>query len=288
MKMNAILKIGSALLVMALFTIISFSSCQKNDKSASGTKGLQVYLSDGPGIFDKVNIDVTAVEAKIDTSMGHRNDDRHGDDDDDRDDNRRNDDYGFWVNLSAKPGVYDVFSLRNGADTLLGTGNVNGTIRKIRITLGNNNSLVVGGVTYPLVLANETGNFLYVKIREEHHHDSASQSKVWVDFDLARSIYEKNGTFYLKPVLKPFCDQKFASLEGKVLPAAAGVIVKAFIGKDTSTAIPNADGKFKIRGLQSGTYTVWFDANNGYKDTTVNATVNVGRETRIPDITLNK
>jgi len=286
--MKAIMKIGSGLLALALFTIISFSSCQKNERSASGITGLQVYLSDGPGLFDKVNIDVTAVEAKIDTSMGTRHDDRHGDDDDDRDDNRRSDDFGFWQSLSAKPGIYDVFTLRNGADTLLGTGNVTGTIRKVRITLGTNNSVVKNGVTYPLVLANETGNYLYVKVRSEHHHDSASQAKVWVDFDIARSIYEKNGTFYLKPVLRPFCDKNFAAIEGKVLPAAAGAIVKAYNGSDTSTAIPNADGKFKIRGLQPGNYSVLFDGNNGYKDTTVNVTVTVGREAHIADITLRQ
>ena len=286
--MKAILKIGSALFVLALFTILSLSSCQKNERSASGSTSLQVYLSDGPGIFDKVNIDVTAVEAKIDTSMGSRQDDRHGDDDDDRDDNRRHDEYGDWVSLSAKPGVYDVFTLRNGADTLLGTGNVTGTIRKIRITLGSNNSIVKAGVTYPLVLANETGNYLYVKVRSEHHHDSASQAKVWVDFDIARSIYEKNGVYYLKPVLKPFCDINFAAIEGKVLPAAAGAVVKAYNGSDTATAIPNSDGKFKIRGLQPGSYSVLFDGNNGYRDTTVNVNVTVGREAHIADIILHQ
>jgi hypothetical protein len=288
MKMKAIMKIGSALFVLAVFTMLSLSSCQKNERSASNTTGLQVFLSDGPGIFDKVNIDVTAVEAKIDTSMGSRHDDRHGDNDDDRDDNRRHDEYGDWVSLSATPGIYDVFTLRNGADTLLGTGNVTGTIRKIRITLGNNNTVVKNGVTYPLVLANETGNYLYVKVRSEHHHDSASQAKVWVDFDIARSIYEKNGTFYLKPVLRPFCDKNFAAIEGKVLPAAAGAIVKAFNGTDTSTAIPNADGKYKIRGLQPGNYSVLFDGNNGYKDTTVSVNVTTGRETHIADITLHQ
>ena len=288
MKMNAIRKIGSALLVMATFMVIALSSCQKNEKSANGISSLQVFLSDGPGQFDKVNIDVTAVEAKIDTTTSHRHDDHHGDGDDDRDDNRKHDEFGDWVSLSAKPGVYDVLTLRNGADTLLGIGNVQGTIRKIRITLGTNSTVVKAGVTYPLVLVNETANYLYVKIRNEHHHDSASTTGVWVDFDIARSIVEKNGVFYLKPVLRPFCDNNFAAIEGKVTPAAAGAIVRAISGTDTATAIPNPDGKFKIRGLSAGTYSVLFDGSNGYVDTTVNVNVSVGRATRIPDVVLHQ
>jgi hypothetical protein len=48
-------------------------------------------------------------------------------------------------------GVYDLLTLRNGADTLLAGGNVHkGSMQRIRITVGTQNSLVKDGVTYPL------------------------------------------------------------------------------------------------------------------------------------------
>jgi hypothetical protein len=71
------------------------------------------------------------------------------------------------------------------------------------------------------------------------------------------------------------------------LPIAAAPIVKAIIGTDTATAIPGNDGEFKIVGLNAGVYSVLFDGNNGYRDTTMNnVIVRTGKDTQLPAITL--
>jgi hypothetical protein len=95
--------------------------------------------------------------------------------------------------------------------------------------------------------------------------------------------------FYLRPVLRPFCDDNFAKLEGKVLPAEAKPVVVVYNSTDTASAIPFRNGEFKIRGLKEGSYSVQFKASNGYQDTTLlNVQVTKGRETRLPPVTLRK
>jgi hypothetical protein len=274
-------------LVFAL--LIFITSCQKGN-TGEGTKQLQIFLTDGPAGYDAVNIDIQSVEAKVDTCDRTRHDDHFGDRDEDRDDHeRRRDEFGNWVSLNAAPGIYDVLKLRNGIDTLLANGTINGRVRKIRITLGENNTVVKDGVSYPLQLINPTMNFLYIKLNDEHRRDSSDKQGVWVDFDLSRSVIAINGKYYLRPVLRPFCDRNFGEVEGKVTPAAAGARVVVYNAKDTSTAIPNPDGFFKVRGLPAGSYSVWFDASNGYQDTTINNVQLInGREVRLPAVVLHQ
>lgn len=184
--------------------------------------------------------------------------------------------------------------LRNGLDTVLAAGNIPvGRIGKIRITLGNNNSVVVANVSKPLNLATGQNKYLYVKIEEDDLDETPSgQVGLWIDFDLAASIQEDNGQYYLKAVLKAFGMEKFGRIQGKVLPADARALVKAYMssGTDTATAIPdNGGGDYKIRGLKEGTYNLLFKGYNGYKDTTIrNIQVLKGRETNAPAITLHK
>ena len=101
--------------------------------------------------------------------------------------------------------------------------------------------------------------------------------------------YYINGKYYLKPLLKPFCDKNFARIKGKVYPEAARSIVSVFNSSDTAMAIPENDGTYKIRGLKEGTYKILFKAFNGYRDTTLqNIQIKYGDENTIQTITLVK
>mgnify|MGYP006276536407 CR=1 FL=1 len=285
MKFN---RLAQAFFLMG-FILFSFS-CQKG-AGGDGTRKLSVFLTDGPADYAAVNIDIVSVEAKIDTSREHEGDDHFGDRDSDLDDrDHQHDDFGSWTSLNAKSGVFNVLALRNGIDTLLASGDVKGTIRKIRITLGSNNTVVTNdGVSHPLILSNETSNYLYIHIREEHHHDSVNTAGLWGDFDIARSIFESDGKFYLRPRLRPFCDENFPGLEGKVTPWEARAVIRVYNATDTANAIPNPDGRFRVRGLNPGTYSVLYDAFNGYQDTTVkNVTIASGSRYKLPDVVLHK
>lgn len=288
MKTRHFSPIAQAFLLIGL--IIFSTSCQKG-ATGEGTQKLSVFLTDGPADYAAVNIDIVSVEAKIDTAREHRGDDHFGDADSDNDDrDQRHDDFGSWTSLNAQSGIFNVLALRNGLDTLLASGDIKGTIRKIRITLGSNNSIVTNdGISHPLILSNETQNYLYIHIRDEHHHDSVNTAGLWVDFDIARSILELDGKYYLRPRLKPFCDENFAGLEGKVTPWEARTVIKVYNATDTANAIPNPDGRFRVRGLKPGTYSVLYDGYNGYQDTTVNnVTIALGGRYRLPDVVLHK
>ncbi len=291
MKTLKISLIAASLLVA--FMLI-FSGCTKNGIDASAGGKVAVYLTDGPGEFDAVFIDIQKVEVKIDTSSAHKDNDDRCKDDDDRDDHqKRKDDYGEWVDIKFTPAVIDVLSLRNGVETKLGEANIlTGTVRKIRITLGTQNSVVKNGVTSTLELRNETNNFLYVKLYDKHRERNANNSNVsvWVDFDVANSIYEKDGKFYLKPVLRPFNNKNFGEVEGKVLPLEAKAVVRITNGAGfNGVALPNREGKFKLRGLESGTYTVTVEGLAPYLDKVIsNVVVTKGKETELGVITLTQ
>lgn len=281
--------LGLASAVIAMLLV--FSACTKsgmNDDSA-----VAVFLTDGPGDFDAVNIDIQKVEVKVDKDEKNKRDDNRNRMDDDKDDHmKRKDDFGEWIDLGFAQKIIDVLSLRNGIETQLGTAKIDaGTVRKIRITLGTNNTVVKAGVTSDLLLVNETSNFLYIKLFDNHRErGNRNDVKVWVDFDIASSIVEANGKFYLKPVLRPFCNANFGEIEGKILPLDAKAVVRVSNGAGfNAVALPSREGEFKVRGLTDGTYTVTVEGLAPYKSQTIrNVVVKKGEDTKIGTITLVK
>ena len=278
-----------ATLAIVMSFAIALTSCTKNGNNA-GTP-FTVMLTDAAGDFSAVNIDIQKVEVKVDNDQRHCNDDRFGDNDADNDDHlKRKDDFGEWIDLNFTPGVVDVFKLRNGVETQLAAGNIVGTVRKIRITLGtNNNVTLTSGQTFPLTLLNETNNFLYIKLHEEHRgRGPVAGQQVSVDFDIANSIALVNGAYVLRPVLRPFCDANFAAAIGRVLPEGIKPTV-TFSNNNgfNAVAIPGPNGEFMVRGLQEGTYTVTYTAA-GYVTQTKTVSVKKGEPTRMDLVTLVK
>ena len=282
--------------LVILVCSLVYISCQKSNLNStnSSKKNLTVYLTDDPSQYDSVLIDIRYVEVKVDTTKERENDDHFGDNDkDDDDDLSHHDQFGKWDTLSITPGVYNLAALRNGVSVALGTANITGKVRKIRITLGTNNSVYKAGVKYPLNLFPGTNNYLYVKIHEEDEDDDnngnnvTTNTSIWIDFDLSRSVIEQNGQFYLKPVLKPFSKKHFGSIKGKVFPQDAHTVVSAGNSQDVGTAIPEKSGEYEINGLREGTYSVTFHSFNGYRDTTItNVVVRSGTKVELPNITL--
>jgi hypothetical protein len=281
------LGLASVVIVMALV----LSACTKS--GINGNSSVAVFLTDGPGDFDAVNIDIQKVEVKVDKDEKHKRDDNRNGLDDDKDDHlKRKDDFGEWIDLNFTPKIIDVLSLRNGIETQLGTANIDaGTVRKIRITLGTQNSVVKGSVKYDLLMDSQTSNFLYIKLFDNHRErGNRNDVKVWVDFDIASSIVEANGKFYLKPVLRPFCNANFGEIEGKVLPLDAKAVVRVSNGNGfNAVALPSREGEFKVRGLTDGTYTVTIEGIAPYaKKIITNVVVKKGEDTKIGTITLVK
>ncbi len=285
-----------ALILTSFFfaVVIMFSACQKESSTADNTsnRNLSVFLTDDPCNYDAVFIDIKAVEVKIDPSRSYDDNDNGNDDNDDDgdDDNTHQDNYGTWDTLTIRPGVYNILKLRNGIDTLLANGNIPAKkIKKIRITLGISNSVVVSGNSFPLSLLAGTNKYIYIKIKKDQQdYNANNQTALWLDFDVCESIKFRNGEYFLKPYLKVFCENQFGKIKGKVLPAVARPFVKIYNTTDSASAIPENNGEYKIRGLREGTYKIKFSGSNGYLDTTIsNIEVKKNKETTIPTITLH-
>jgi hypothetical protein len=176
--------------------------------------------------------------------------------------------------LNIRSGIYNLLNLSNGADTLLATGfTVTGKIKKIRLTLGRQNSVVIDSVNYPLNFLNNQ-NRVTIKVKGEDINEiNPSDLQLWLDFDAGRSIVRiNNNRFILVPYLRIWIPATTTAIKGKILPEEAEAVVSAVASGDTLVAIPgDRDGKFKIRGLRGATATVFINATaGGYRDTTIN------------------
>lgn len=261
---------------IAIFALFTYSACQKEADSNNQVSRVTVYLTDHQTpVFDSVFIDMQKLEVKLE------------------DDTLPN---GGWINLSIRPGVYNVLRFRNGLDTLFGTGSLpNNRIRKIRLTLGTQNSVMKDNQSFPLKIKDNERQVVINIDNSNFDIVAPDQVMFWIDFDAGRSIRVdnsgsgNNNGYELKAHIKIFTHRNSGRIEGRVFPFAARPVVSAIIGSDTATAIPDSDGEFKIVGLDAGTYTVLFDGNNGYRDTVIsNVVVRTGEDTHLPAITLRQ
>lgn len=280
--------------VMAISVSVLFVACKKNmssETTSSGTQSVSLFMTDGPGIFNHVYLDIKSISVLVDTSSNtRRHDGSNWDYIGSR--NSRPDSSFVWDSLNVNPGIYDLLQLRNGVDTLLATSTIAaGNVRLIRINLGSNSSVVKDSVSYPLQIPTGAPSYILVKLTgSEWEHFGVNSSRLWLDFDIMRSIILYNNAYYLYPFINAFVVSKTGSIAGKILPAdALPEAVSIFGSSDTSYALPNREGNFKVRGLKDGTYRVHISAANGYRDTTINnVIISNASNVTINTVTLHK
>lgn len=293
--------VSGALVVALLFTL--FSACTKTNATDPGAPApnqnkLNVYLTDGPGFFDDVMVDVRLVAVKIDTSTAWWPKHKHGDDEEHIHDllhmwsnHDTHDKAAFWDTLAIAPGIYDLLKFANGADTMLANVNIpKGRILAFRISLGEHNSVVKDSVSYPVHLAPGWDD-IYIRVSGINFEELASNHfRIWLDFDAGRSVVRvRQGEFFLKPVIKAFAVSNTGSIKGVVQPGNAFPVVTVFNSSDTSYAIPGHGSMFKVRGLAEGTYSIFINASNGFQDTTIaNVSVKAGQTVDLGSLRLHK
>ena len=281
-------------LTLAVLFITFFSfACQK-EHSGYGTAGkssVNIFLTDDPSlVFEKVLLDITKVEIKVedDTDLHHEAEHQQGDDDNDHHGGTS----GGWISVDIHPGIYDILRFRNGLDTLFGSVSFETTrsLRKVRITLGNSNSIEINGASIPLTI-HDNNNIVVLNIDESAVViNSGGLTNFWIDFDAGSSIRFHGNEFELKPRCKVFSREKSGSIEGIVLPGNAGAVVTAINGADTATAKPENSGEFKFIGLKPGNYTLVYHATtNNYIDTTIsNVVINGKEDVHVAAVTLHQ
>ncbi|HMI61579.1 MAG TPA: DUF4382 domain-containing protein [Puia sp.] len=245
-------------LVLAFFSgSVVFLSCSKSG-SSSGSGHLQVMLTDGPGAYDAVYIDVQKVEVNVSSDSGISS---------------------GWQTVNVlRPGVYNLLKFSNGVDTLLADADLPaGKISQMRLVLGSNNSVVVNGQSFPLTTPSAQQSGLKFNI-----HSTLTAGivyRLWIDFNAGRSIVTTgNGKYILKPVIRTYADAIGGSIKGFVLPALAKPEVWATMGTDTLMALPDsATGYYFFGGVNAGTWNLQFHAQDStYKDTTFTVSVGTG------------
>lgn len=290
--------------VLGLLMLGSFAACTKNASINAGSQPgpnqskLSVFMTDAPGFFDSVNIDIQSIEVKIDTAdrswtdslnRGEMDQEWHRGNELSQDD-WGDDDHAVWDTLQIVPGVYDLLQFANGLDTMFSSAILpQGKILAIKLSLGDNNSVVKDSVTYPLNLLPEW-HAVYIRLHGEDFEKVATNNfKIWIDFDMGHSIISYNGKFYLRPILKAFAVNNTARIEGQVVPHDAFPVIEVYNATDTGYAIPREDGYFMVRGLAPGTYSVFINASNPYQDTTIsNVSLQAGPATNLGKITLHQ
>jgi hypothetical protein len=190
-----------------------------------------------------------------------------------------------------KPGVYNLLDFRNGIDTLLASVDVPaGKISQIRLILGENNSVVVDGSTYPLNTPSAQQSGLKLNLNADLQ--AGILYRLWIDFDANKSIVATgSGKYNLKPVIRTYSEATGGTVQGTVLPPDAKATVMAVNGTDTLYAVPSAVGFYRFAGMAAGNWNVYFIPGTltGYQSFNVaNVAVQTGVVTSVPTVTLVK
>jgi len=222
-----------------LLLSVFWLACSDDEQTAR----LEVRLTDAPGDYEEVNIDIQGVE--VHTEEGNQN--------------------SGWTTLDVESGVYNILELTNGLDTLLASAELPaGRVSQIRLILGDNNSLVIDGETKPLSTpsAQQSG----LKLNLNAVLTEGITYTITLDFDAARSIVTTgNGTYILKPVIRALETATSGSIKGTVTPVESAPAVFAIAGTDTvATAYTDEAGRFMLRSIPAGSYTVSFDPKEGF------------------------
>lgn len=248
------------ILFFAAILSVGLFSCKK-DKTGDNTAHVSVRLTDAPGVFGNVFLNVKSVV--VVTDNGERT-------------------------LDLKGGVIDILRFRNGRDTLIADADIPaGTIQQVRLVLNDTgNRVVVGGVSYDLTTP--SGQTSGVKLNVHDNLTAGVGYTLKLDFDVAKSIVlTGSGKYILKPVIRAIAEATSGVITGMVSPAAASPSVYAIMGTDTVGTMADATGKFYFPGLPAGTYNVRFEPVSPYAVKTVTGvTVVTGQVNNMGTVTL--
>jgi hypothetical protein len=242
MKKNAILTTSFSALICLLF----FTACNKDDDAVEGRAKLQVYLTDDPGPYDAVKVDIQDVQIK------HTGEAEAG-----------------WQSLpGVAKGIYNLLDLVDNKDTLLVDADVSpGKIQQIRLVLGDGNSIVVDGIETNLQTPSAQQSGLKLNIHQDVQDGFVY--KLVLDFDASRSIVHTGSNKYiLKPVIRTSLVTVGGSIRGVVVPYDSVTNVVAIQGTDTIAGTYTGEaGGYWIGGLEAGDYSLHFLPSANYGDT---------------------
>ena len=239
-----------ALSFLALtFVGLFFARCDiNNDYSPSNgvpkeTSAITIRLSDAPGDYKKVNIDVRDIMIK---------------------DNTSSDDDG-WISIgNTPPGgmIYDLLELTGGVTVMLTDTVIPSTyLGQVRLILGDNNTIVLNddeGTIIPLKTPSAQQSGLKVKVDQTLL--GGISYDFLLDFDVDKSIVKagNSGNYNLHPVLRVTTIANSGAIKGTItnIVDAKKVLATVEVGTETVSTYTDDAGVFQLNGVPPGTYTV--------------------------------
>ncbi|HEV2353723.1 MAG TPA: DUF4382 domain-containing protein [Puia sp.] len=267
------MKLSSFLLLAGVLSL-PLLSCNKTASSGGSRAAyLQVMLTDGPATYDAVYIDIRQVEVNASADSNASDSGAAS---------------GWQTVPLVRPGVYNLLDFRNGVDTILAAADLPaGKLSQVRLILGDSNSVVTAGQSYPMKTpsAQESG----LKLNFDATLTAGIDYKLWIDFDASRSIVETgNGKFILKPVLRAYSEAIGGSIKGFALPGSAMPEVWAIQGADTMLALADTTtGYYFFGGVNPGSWNLLFQPRDTtFADTSAMVNVSTGIVTDAGTMTL--
>jgi hypothetical protein len=162
------------IIAVLLCTSVSFMACKKEE---AGQTTLSLRMTDFPGDWEEVNIDLKEVQVKFDNDSTQ------------------------WLKLETDTGIYNLLGLQNGIDTLIakGTFPTNYFVKEIRLIVGPDNTIKTNGETFPLTIPSGAETGLKIKVNKKLQ---ATLETVLIDFDAALSVQDEADGFKLRPVVR--------------------------------------------------------------------------------------
>lgn len=232
MFMKKLLSLGLVAIAFVFF------SCEKDGNTAS----LKISLTDAPGEYQEVNVDIVGVEVIINETR---------------------------MNLETSTGIYNLLELVNGKDTILVDQPIPpGRISQIRLILGENNTIKVNDEVFDLTTPSAQQSGLKLNVQADFEPSFAYEYTI--DFDAARSIvHTGNGKYILKPELRVYTNAVSGSLTGIVDPAEARPVIYAInAAEDTlSTFADTLTGSFAFLGMPADLYDLEIVPDSSIYDT---------------------
>lgn len=251
---------------LLIFLAVGFIGCNDDENNASDqTARLQLKLVDAPGDYLEVNVEIIDV-------LYNSSDDDEG-----------------WVSLGTPDGnpvEVDLTELTAGNSLLLTDEIIpSGSLKQIRLVLGENNTLVVedeNGEPSDLIdLDTPSAQQSGLKLKLDAELEAGFTYSFVLDWDVRKSVVKagNSGKYILKPVINVHADATSGSLEGNVIGklnagdteavALENVVVEAYdvldMNESASSTPTDANGNFMFQGLPAGTYVLKI-MHSGYQD----------------------
>ena len=223
--------------MMAILAVTVLFSCSNDDSNGENSARVKVRMTDAPGDYKAVFVNVIDVMVKADGSTSDEG----------------------WVSLAGvQTGMYDLLTLTGGVTQLLADAEVEaGYLSQIRLVLGGDNYLILNDDSRQ-ELSTPSAQQSGLKIKVDQELEAGEEYEFLLDFDVDKSIVTagNSGGFILKPVIRATATAETGTIVGSVHPTAFQSEITAQSANNTISAYTNANGEFALNGVPAGIYKI--------------------------------